>query len=456
MFFDNNTFKHGVRIEGHKDLTSGRPMKVCPPPENIVLPLSMHIGAPAKPVVAVGDKVKMGQLVAQAQGFVSSNIHSSVSGVVQAMERRFLPSGALSECLVIANDGLDTLDETIEPRSTGLVLAPKEMRSLLQSKGIVGMGGATFPTHVKYTPPSDKPQVIDTVIINGIECEPYITADHRVLVEYAPEVIRGLKYFMKAVLATRGVIAIESNKPDAIALLQKLTEQEENITVVSCPEKYPQGSEKQLVYAVTGRVIANRALPASVGVVIDNVATAVWAARAIKDDMPCIERVVTLSGDGVQRPGNYLVRLGTSYEHVVKTCGGGIKEPLVKILSGGPMMGFAISNLDYPVLKGSGGVLLFAAGAPITTQGRERQCVRCGHCLDVCPMFLEPTVIAQAVKARNWSAALQANVASCIECGSCAYVCPAYIPLVQHIRMAKQFIASDGRGGHNPLYDIKD
>lgn len=450
MFERKPAFNGGIHIPSEKLMTSGLPIIKCPPPEFVYLPLSMHIGAPAEPIVKPGDKVKLGQIIAKAQGFVSSNIHASVSGMVMRPERRFLPNGIVSRCIVIKNDGLDTLTEDITPRDSGLVLPPDEIRNLLQEKGIVGMGGATFPTHVKYAPQKNG-QIIDTILLNGIECEPFVTADHRVMVEYSRYVIRGLKYFMKAALAKKGIIAVEENKPDAIMLLNKMLD-DPNISVVPCPEKYPQGSEKHLIYAVTGRVIPDRGLPSSVGVILDNVSTAAWAAFAVKDDLPCFERVVTVNGNAVNNPGNYLVRLGTLYSHVVEKSANGYSGDLARIISGGPMMGFSLNSLQFPVIKGTSGILLFNHDSELSTYPAEETCVRCGRCVDACPMFLEPTLIAKAVKRKHWPDALKANISSCIECGSCAYKCPAHIPLVQYIRMGKQFIMTDGFGGHNPYY----
>lgn len=295
MFSRLHTFIGGTHIDAAKNLTAELPIEAIPAPEKVVLPLSMHIGAPAKPLVQPGEKVYLGQKIAEAQGAVSSNIHASVSGMVVGSERRFLPNGTVAACMVIKNDGQDTLDPTITPRESGLVLPPDEIRQLLAEKGIVGMGGATFPTHVKYAPQSSG-RIIDTVILNGIECEPFITADYRILIEHADEVIRGLKYFLKASLANKGIIAIEDNKPRAIELFNQLTADDPNISVVVCPEKYPQGSERHLIYAVTGRVVPERALPSAVGVIVDNVATAMQAALAVKDDLPCYERIVTVSG----------------------------------------------------------------------------------------------------------------------------------------------------------------
>ena len=445
------TFKYGTHIPADKELTNGLPIIKMEPPAFVYLPFSMHIGAPAKPVVSVGEKVKLGQLVAMAQGFVSSNIHASVSGTVLRFERRYLPNGAVSDCIVIKNDGLDTLSEDISPKTNELELNPETIRQLLLEKGIVGMGGASFPTHVKYAPQKDG-QVIDTVIINGIECEPFVTADHRLLLESPEKIVRGLKYFMLASAAKKGIIAIEDNKPDAIELLKKITKDEPDISVTVCKEKYPQGSEKHLIYAVTGRTVPDKGLPSAVGVIVDNVATAAQTAMAIEEDLPCYERVVTVSGNAVNRPGNYLVRIGSLYSDLVEKAAQGTSGDLARIMCGGPMMGFAVNSLEYPVIKGTTGLLLFNHDSKLAILPSEQTCVRCGHCLDVCPMFLEPTVIVKAAKRKSWLEAADANIFSCIECGCCSYNCPSHIPLVQYIRMGKQFILTEGTGGNNPSF----
>lgn len=451
MFPRKATFQCGTHVPADKDLTKGLPIIKMEPPEYVYLPFSMHIGAPAKPVVCVGEKVRLGQLVAAAQGFVSSNIHASVSGTVVRFEKRYLPNGMPSESIVIKNDGFDTLTEDIILGKEPVDLTPENIRQIMLEKGIVGMGGAAFPTHVKYAPLKNN-QKIDTVIINGIECEPYITTDHRILLEYADKVVRGLKYFMLAANAPKGIIAIEDNKPDAIELLRRLTANEPEISVVACQEKYPQGSEKHLISAVTKRTVPDKGLPSAVGVIVDNAGTAVQTALAIESNLPCFERVVTVSGDGVERPGNYLVRIGSLYSDVVNKAAQGTKDNLAKILCGGPMMGFAVSTLDYSIIKGTTGLLLFTQDSPLAAVRQEQACVRCGHCVDVCPMFLEPTMIVKAVKRSKWLDAAAANISSCIECGCCSFNCPANIPLVQYIRMGKQFIMTEGSGGHNPLF----
>lgn len=443
----------GVEVPPSKSLTDKVAIERCPAPDVVYIPLSQHIGAPAKPVVKPGDKVTIGQVIGEAGGFVSTNIHASVSGMVMKLENRYMPHGMISQCVVIKNDGQDTLCEDIKPRSEEEI-TPDLIRQVLREKGIAGMGGATFPTAVKYAPPKEGHCPIDTILLNGIECEPFVTADHRTLLEYADEIIQGLKYFMLASGAAKGIIGIEDNKPDAIELMQKKVAGEANIEVCVCKEKYPQGSEKHLIYAATGRTVPDRGLPADVGVIVDNVGTAVAACRAVKNNIPLYERVVTISGDGVNKPGNYIVRLGTLFSDAVEKAAGGLKGDPGKIVAGGMMMGFAVNSLDYPITKGSSGLLIFNSKSPFAQYVEPDPCVHCARCVDACPMKLEPTEIVQAVKRQNWEEAERFSCHACVECGSCAFVCPAHIPLVQYIRMGKQFIRGKGHGGHNPFYKL--
>ena len=453
MSVQEASFIGGVHVPPSKGLTDKLPIERCPAPDTVCIPLSMHIGKPAAAVVKPGDKVTIGQVIGKAGGFVSSNVHASVSGMVMGLQKRYMPNGMISDCILIKNDGLDTMCEDLKPH-TDAELTPEFIRTELQEKGIVGMGGATFPTHVKYAPPKEGARPIDTIILNGIECEPYVTCDHRTLLESADDIIQGLKYFLRASNAPKGIIAIEDNKPDAIALMQKKVANEPNIEVVVCAEKYPQGSEKHLIYACTGRTVPDRGLPGDVGAVVDNVGTAVAACRALRDGIPLYERVVTCSGNGVNKPGNYITRIGTSYQDIVDKAAGGVKGDLGKIVSGGMMMGFAVNSLDYPVIKGTGAVLVFNQESTFSEYIEPNNCVHCGRCVDACPMHLEPTMIVTAIKKQDWDAAEANYCHACVECGSCAFQCPAHIPLVQYIRMGKLFIRGKGNGGHNPYYQV--
>lgn len=447
------TFMGGVHVPPSKSLTDKVAIERCPAPDMVYIPLSQHIGAPAKPVVKAGDKVTLGQVIGEAGGFVSTNIHASVSGTVLRIENRYMPQGTLSQCVVIKNDKLDTPCETIKERSDEEI-TPDVIRTALREGGSAGLGGATFPTAVKYAPPKEGARPIDTILLNGIECEPFITGDHRIMLEWADEMIQGLKYFMMASGAQKGIIGIEDNKPDAIALVKEKVASEPNIEVCVCAEKYPEGSEKHLIYAATGRTVPDRGLPADVGVIVDNVGTAVACYRMVKKNIPLYERVTTISGDGVNKPGNYICRLGTLYSDAVELAAGGLKGTPGKFISGGMMMGFSTPSLDYPIAKWSGAVLIFNSESPFAQYVEPSPCVHCARCVDACPMKLEPTEIVQAVKRQNWEEAERFSCHACVECGSCAFVCPAHIPLVQYIRMGKQFIRGKGHGGHNPFYKL--
>lgn len=322
----------GVHVPPSKSLTDKVAIERCPAPDMVYIPLSQHIGAPAKPVVKAGDKVTLGQVIGEAGGFVSTNIHASVSGTVLRIENRYMPQGTISQCVVIKNDKLDTPCETIKERSDEEI-TPDVIRTALREGGSAGLGGATFPTAVKYAPPKEGARPIDTILLNGIECEPFITGDHRIMLEWADEMIQGLKYFMMASGAQKGIIGIEDNKPDAIALVKEKVASEPNIEVCVCAEKYPEGSEKHLIYAATGRTVPDRGLPADVGVIVDNVGTAVACYRMVKKNIPLYERVTTISGDGVNKPGNYICRLGTLYSDAVELAAGGLKGTPGKFIS---------------------------------------------------------------------------------------------------------------------------
>ena len=417
----------GVHPSERKEYTEHIALERFPDPEVVVIPLSMHAGAPANPVVQVGDTVKVGQKIGEAAAFISSPIHSSVIGTVIAIENH--GHATRGECLsvVIKSDGKNTLDESVKPHKDLESLTPDEIVEIVREAGIVGMGGAGFPTAVKLKPA--KP--VDTILLNGCECEPLLTADHRVLLEFADDVIFGLKAILKAVGAEKGVIVIEDNKPDAIALLEEKTAECSNIEVVVAKTKYPQGAEKMLIKRVTGRKVPSGGLPADVGCVVSNISTTKAIADAIKTGMPLVERVVTVTGERLKKPGNYIVKIGTNTKDLIDYCGGTIGDDIT-IKAGGPMMGFVLSDTNVPIMKGSNGII-----AVDTDHTVEQPCIKCGRCADVCPMELSPLYYAKYADEENWQGMKDKNVMDCIECRCCEYICSSKIPLVSKIKTGK-------------------
>mgnify|MGYP000866138704 CR=1 FL=1 len=434
------TFPGGVHPHDCKHYSKDSPVKELPLLQKVIIPLSQHVGAPSTPVVKVGDEVKSGQLIAEAAGYVSIPQHSSITGKVTKIDIFPHPTGTSQTAIEITANGQDEWVELTDTKDF-LSLSVEEMKSRIRNAGICGMGGAGFPTIVKLSPPADKP--IDTLILNGVECEPYLTADHRLMLERGEDIIQGMKIMMKILGAKQGFIGIEANKPDAIDLLSKLTQQEKNIQVVALKLRYPQGAEKQLIYAVTGRKVPNRGgLPMDVKVVVQNVGTAVAVYEAVRFQKPLIDRIITVTGSVVTKPSNLKARIGTPFSVLVEACGGTSGE-IGKIISGGPMMGCAIPDLNAPVAKGTSGLVLFSTQEAHFQE--EHTCLRCGRCVDVCPMNLFPSLIAQAVKKEDLKTADHAGMTDCIKCGSCAYVCPAHIRLVQWIDTGKIKLAEQQR-----------
>lgn len=425
------TFPGGVHPHDFKHYSASVPIEEMPPPQRVIIPLSQHIGSPSTPIVKVGDEVRTGQLIAEASGFVSIPQHASISGKISKIDLFPHPAGATQMAIEILSDGKDTWVETIDDVDY-VQLSPEEIKQRIADAGICGMGGAGFPSYVKLSPPADKP--IDTVVLNGVECEPYLTADHQLMLQRAEAVIAGLKLIMKVVNAKQGMIGIEANKPDAISLLQSLLAGESNLSVVPLKLQYPQGAEKQLIYATTKRKVPAGGLPMAVGVVVQNVGTAVAIYEAVLFKKPLVERVITVTGSVLKNPKNLLARIGTPFFELVNFCGGTTAD-IGKIISGGPMMGFALPSLDAPLGKGSSGLVLLNPRE--AQQIEERNCLRCARCVDVCPMNLLPSLIAQAVKAKDLDLAVSSGLEDCMKCGSCAYVCPAHIRLVQWIDTGK-------------------
>lgn len=418
----------GVHPSERKDMSEHADLVRFPEPDTVVIPLSMHAGKTAEPLVKEGDRVRVGQKIGEQVGFISAPVHSSVSGTVLAVEARRHPvqgPGVLS--VVIQNDKLGTVDESVRPHGEIEALSPEEIVAIVKDKGIVGMGGASFPAYVKLQP--NKP--IDAVLLNGCECEPMLTADHKVLLHYADDVIYGLRAIMKAVGAPRGVIVIEDNKPDAIALLREKTAAYESIEVMAVRTKYPQGAEKMLIKRVLGRSVPSGGLPADAGAVVSNVSSSKAVADAIRTGMPPVERVVCVTGERVRTPGNYIVKVGTSFREILDYCGGTVGDD-VTIKMGGPMMGIPQTELDVPVLKATNGIIAIETDHTATVE-----CIKCGRCADVCPMELSPLYFAKYVDAGNLQGLKEQNIMDCMECRCCEYICSSKIPLVTKIREGK-------------------
>ena len=424
------TFRRGVHPRegaGEKQATGALPIEALPAPAVAAVPLLQHAGAPCKPVIKVGERVYMGQKIGAPDGFVSAAVHAPVSGRVKGVQPCIIAGGRRVATVILENDGLDEWDPSIAP--VGGDAAPEKLLEAVREAGVVGMGGATFPTHVKLSPPKDKP--IDTVILNGAECEPFLSADHRVMVEEADAVVDGLRLAARIVGAKELLIGVEDNKPDAAASLQKAAGTDARVCAVRA--KYPQGSEKQLIQVLTGRRVPSGGLPMDAGCVVLNASTAAAISRAVREGKPLIERVLTVDGE-VGQPKNLRVRLGTETGEAIAFCGGA-KAGVNKVVLGGPMMGQCAYDLHTPVTKGVSGILLFRDDAPEKPLGN---CVRCGGCVNVCPMGLMPlTLYALARKGLYGRARDSQHLMDCIECGACAYQCPARLPLVQYIRAAK-------------------
>lgn len=431
------TFKGGVHPYDGKELSKDIPVRSIFPKDEVVIPTSMHIGAPATPVVSVGDHVKKGQLIAEASSFISANIHASVSGEVIKIEPREVVGGKKVNCIIIKND---KKQERFEYETKPFPWTKEYIRECVKDCGIVGLGGACFPTHVKLMPKDEN--AIDHVIVNAAECEPYITADYRRMIEKPEELIKGLEIMLMLFDNAKGVIAIEDNKMDCVELLEKLTADNPRIEVVPMKTKYPQGSERHIIYAVTGRKINSSMLPADAGCIVDNVDTVYNIYRAVRFHEPLTERIVTVSGDGFENPCNLLVPFGMSHKEVIEEVGG-YSEDVKKVLSGGPMMGNALYNMDVPIMKGSSAILAFTkddmADCTMTN------CMNCGKCAAVCPEKLLCANIAKAADANDMDLFLKLHGMECIECGTCNYNCPAKRNITQSVKTMKLKVAAKRR-----------
>jgi electron transport complex protein RnfC len=430
------TFRGGIHPPYNKELASGKAITPAPVPSEVTIPLQQHIGAPNEPKVQVGDKVSLGQVVGSSDAFVSAPVHASVSGTVKAIEEVPNFTGAKVKSVIIAADPSQPefpKKEGKDPAS----LSAEEIREIARSAGLVGMGGAAFPTHVKLAPPADKP--VDTVIINACECEPFLTCDHRLMLERASDLVAGLKLLVKAVGAERGIIGVEANKLDAADVLRSALSSEKDLSVDILDVKYPEGAEKMLIFALTGRKVPPGKLPSEVGCLVQNVGTAIALAEAAAWGKPLYERVVTVTGPGIKNPGNFLARIGAPISTLIEAAGGLVGSP-AKLIMGGPMTGWAQPDDRAVVVKGTSGVV--ALTSDLVDLGQERECVRCGKCVEVCPMFLMPNFIARSARRERWDEAESWGALDCFECGCCSFSCPSYIPHVQYVRRAKAEIAA--------------
>ncbi len=423
----------GVHPKAHKEQTKDKPFVTVLPKDEVIIPLSQHTGRPAKPVVKRNDQVFAGQLIAEADGFISANIISSCSGKVKAIEPRMTDAGTMAECIVIASDGEFKNAPGVGEETPLDTLTPSEIIEKIKRGGVVGMGGAGFPTHVKMMPP--KPEEIKYIIANGAECEPYITCDHRLMLEKPEEIIGGLLCCLKIFPGAKGVVVIEDNKPDAIGVMKAAAEPYPNIEVEALKTCYPQGGERNIVYSVTGQYIASGALPASCGCVVDNVGTLAAIYRAVVWNEPLMERGFTVTG-AVANPGNFMVRIGTPLSEVVEAAGG-LNDDAQKLLFGGPMMGVALPGIDVPIKKANNALTVLSDDEVARAEAKQENCIRCGRCTRACPMGLIPQQMAVACERKDLDRFIQLHGVDCMLCGSCTYVCPAKRPLTPMFKQMK-------------------
>jgi len=433
------TFKIGGIHPPEFKISAKQPIRQLNLPERCIVLLGQHIGAPAIPIVIKGDKVKVGQLIAKANGYVSANIHAPVSGEISKIDEIVDASGYKHPAIFIDVEE-DIWEETIDRSSDLITVCNLDAAQIIEkivAAGIVGMGGATFPTHVKLTPPAGKKA--EMVIVNGVECEPFLTADHQLMLEKGAEILVGLTLLMKASKVERGIIGIENNKSDAITHLRNLAKQYPGIEIMALKVCYPQGGEKQLIEAVTGRQVPSGALPVDVGAIVQNVATVYAVYEAVQKNKPLFERVVSVTGKNVFRPGNYLVRMGTQTSELMEAAGG-LPDDAVKVIGGGPMMGKALANLLVPVTKGSSGILVLSEKE--TKRKEIQNCIRCAKCVKACPMGLEPYLFMQLIELSEWGKLERERIMDCIECGCCTYSCPSARPLLDYLKIGKAKVGS--------------
>lgn len=428
------TFRIGGIHPPENKFSAAKEVINLPLPKKVVIPLSQHIGAPAVPIVKRGDMVVVGQLIAKSGGFVSANIHSSVSGKVTAVGEFSDSAGLVKQAITISVDG-DVWDEVIKRDDTLAYpqeISKEDIIKRVADAGIVGMGGATFPAHVKLSPPPGTKAEI--LIINGVECEPYLTSDHRIMLEKAEQIIIGTQLLCKAIGAAKAVIGIENNKKDAIKTLQEVAAKVDKVEICPLKVQYPQGGEKQLIQAITNKFVPSGGLPIAVGAVVQNIGTAFAVYEAVVKNKPLIERIVTITGKSIKSPGNYLCRIGTSIEELIEAAGG-LPEDTGKVIGGGPMMGRAMVNINSPIVKGTSGILVI--NNKESKRKKSRNCIRCAKCVSVCPMGLEPYSLMTYTEFNMLEEMEKEKVMDCIECGSCSYTCPANRPLLDYIRLGK-------------------
>ena len=432
-------FSGGIHPDYHKELSAGAPITAVAMPRVLTVPLSQHLGAPAKPVVKPGDIIKKNQLIGEAGGFISAPVHAPAAGKVTGIGEAITASGRTCAAVVIETDEQGEA-ECLPPIADWQRADKSALQNRVGEAGVVGMGGAGFPTKVKLSPPANKP--IDTLILNGAECEPYLTSDHRMMLEHAEGIRRGAE-IIRSILGAKTVrVAIEDNKPEAIAAMEKaFADIEGDVEIFVLETAYPQGAEKQQIYSVTGREVPRGGLPMDIGCVVENVSTAYAVFDAVVNGQPLTHRVASVTGDAVCAPANLLVPNGTSYADLVAACGG-LKGKAVKIISGGPMMGFSVNTLNVPTGKTTSGVVLLAAATAMVSSYTSQACISCGRCVEVCPMRLLPSEMSQFIEADDIENALQVCIMDCIECGACAYVCPAHRPLTHHCRRGKAIVAA--------------